>query len=167
MSVAYLNIGSNMGHRLSNIDRAVALLSATPGISDMMLSQPVTSEPWGYDSDNTFVNVGVRLDTTLTPLQLLDATQLVERAISPASHRDDNGNYRDRLIDIDIIAFTMDDANDLVTSSPRLTIPHPLMHLREFVLIPMSQLAPEWKHPLMHLTTTQLLEALRGNCPAE
>lgn len=163
MSVAYLNIGSNMGHRLSNIDRAVALLSTATGISGMTVSQPVTTEPWGFDSDNTFVNVGVRLNTTLTPLQLLDATQQVERDISPASHRDDSGNYRDRLIDIDIIAFTMDDGKDLVTSSPRLTIPHPLMHLREFVLIPMSQLAPEWRHPLMHLTAPQLLEALRGH----
>lgn len=164
MSIAYLNIGTNLGHRLSNIDRTVALLSAIPGIGDLTVSQPVTSEPWGFDSDNTFVNVGVRLDTTLTPLQLLDATQMVERTMSPASHRDDNGNYRDRFIDIDIIAFTMDDGNDLVTTSTRLTIPHPLMHLREFVLIPMSQLAPEWKHPLMHLTAPQLLEALRGHC---
>lgn len=163
MSIAHLNIGTNLGHRLSNIDRAVALLSATPGIGGLTVSQPVTSEPWGFDSDNTFVNVGVRLDTTLTPLQLLDATQLVEQTISTASHRDDSGNYRDRLIDIDIIAFTMDDGNDLVTTSTRLTIPHPLMHLREFVLIPMSQLAPEWRHPLMHLTAPQLLEALRGH----
>lgn len=95
------------------------------------------SEPWGYDSANRFLNQGLRLDLgrTMEPEQVLDTTQAVERTICDAPHRNPDGTYRDRLIDIDIIAI-----DDITLSTPRLTLPHPRMQERPFVLGPYREL---------------------------
>lgn len=103
----------------------------------MLLSDYVESEPWGFESDNSFLNRGVLsvVSDRLHPEAVLDITQEVERAISAASHRNADGSYRDRLIDIDII-----DVDGMEYSSPRLTLPHPRAALRQFVTGPMSEL---------------------------
>lgn len=146
----YLNIGSNIGDRRSNLLRAVALIKQQPWLypDTLRISDFVESEPWGFSSDNTFLNIGVAvdIDTTISPIHILDSLLAVQNRINPDNHRDNRGNYIDRVIDIDIIAI-----DQLVYSHPRLTIPHPRMHLREFVLKPMRQLAPEWQHPLIKL----------------
>lgn len=136
MPLVHLNIGSNKGDRLGNINRAVALISSMAG-RVTAISHPVESAPWGFDSDNRFINVGLNLDTELEPLQLLDALQEIERTVSPDPHRNPDGSYRDRAIDIDIIVY-----EGVTMSVPRLTIPHPRMHLRDFVMIPYRQI---WK----------------------
>ena len=82
----------------------------------------------------------------------------MERSISPAAHRHPDGSYADRMIDIDLIA-----AGSAVVDSPRLTLPHPRMHLRPFVLRPMDQLEPGWLHPLLGLTPAAMLRLLSGN----
>ncbi|MDE6503549.1 MAG: 2-amino-4-hydroxy-6-hydroxymethyldihydropteridine diphosphokinase [Muribaculaceae bacterium] len=144
----YLNIGSNIGDRRSNLLRAVALIKRLPWLypGTLRISDFIESEPWGFSSDNTFINVGVAVDihTGISPIHILDSLLAVQNQINPDTHRDNLGNYIDRVIDIDIIAI-----DRLVYSHPRLTIPHPRMHLREFVLKPMRQLAPEWQHPLI------------------
>lgn len=150
MSVAYLNIGSNQGDRHAFIERAVALIELLSD-SPVMRSDYVLTAPWGFESPNQFLNLGVAIEWQGTPLQLLDRLQAVERAISPLPHRDGSGNYIDRAIDIDIIAI-----GQTIVESERLTIPHPKMHLREFVLKPMIQLAPEWIHPKLKLTAKEL-----------
>lgn len=123
----------------------------------MAVSHPVETPPWGFESPNPFINVGVRIDmpSEMAPAEVLEAVMAVQRSISPLSHRDATGGYCDRVIDIDIIAI-----DDLVVDTPRLTIPHPRMHLRDFVLIPLAQLAPAWHHPTLHQTPEEMLQAL-------
>lgn len=133
MPIAHLNIGSNRGDRHGNISRAVSLINMRAG-RVTAVSDPVESEPWGYESTNTFINIGINIDTALAPLDLLDTLQAIEQEISPSPHRNPDGTYRDRAIDIDIILY-----QGVELSTPRLTIPHPLMHRRPFVLIPLHQ----------------------------
>ncbi|MDE7472224.1 MAG: 2-amino-4-hydroxy-6-hydroxymethyldihydropteridine diphosphokinase, partial [Muribaculaceae bacterium] len=104
MPIAHLNIGSNKGDRHGNISLAVSLIDKQAG-HVLAVSDPVESAPWGYDSANPFINVGINIDTTLTPFDLLDALQAIERQISPNPHRNPDGTYRDRDIDIDIILY--------------------------------------------------------------
>ena len=100
----YLNIGSNIGNRRRNISRAVDLIKRTFG-TEVRCSRPVESMPWGFDSDNAFVNEGIVLHTDHEPTDVLSMLQGVERLISDASHRNSDGSYRDRVIDIDIVAI--------------------------------------------------------------
>lgn len=95
---------------------------------------------------------------TTGPEQTLDALLSIQESISTASHRDKNGQYVDRIVDIDLIAY-----DDAVIDTGRLILPHPRMHLREFVLLPMIEIAPEWCHPLSGLTPVQLLDKLRNH----
>lgn len=138
---AYLNIGSNIGDRQAQIDLAVVrieqLCNSTARRSDV-----IETPAWGFDSKSLFLNIGIAIETDLSPEDLLKGLQAIEKSISPTSHRDKDGNYIDRVIDIDIIAI-----DDMIIDTPTLVVPHPRMHLRDFVLIPMKQLAPEWKNP--------------------
>lgn len=132
----YLNIGSNMGNRLALIEQAVALLRKTLPDCGIRLSEYIESEPWGYESHNRFLNLGVAIDGYRgTPHDLLRLTQSVERQVADAPHRHADGSYRDRPIDIDII-----DIDGIKIQSPELTLPHPRAAEREFVLIPLAQL---------------------------
>lgn len=163
-SYIYLNIGSNSGDRHAHIARAVSALTDAFSLLNgtVRVAEPVTSMPQGFDSPNPFVNVGVVVNvercsewTELELETILGVTQAIERVISRMPHRNEDGSYRDREIDIDIIAI-----DDLEYSSPSLTIPHPRMAGREFVLRPMMQLMPTWIHPVLHLTPRQMLAKL-------
>lgn len=101
------------------------------------VSQPVESEPWGYESDKAFVNAGLTLRSTADPSDLLQSLQAVEREISPAPHRDASGAYIDRLIDIDLIA-----CGEAVVSTPTLTLPHPAMTCAGSCSSPWPSLCP-------------------------
>ena len=151
---AHINIGSNIGDRMANISRAVALirdLSLVPP----RVSKVFESEPWGYDSVNMFYNVGVEIDTDLSPALLLSALKSIEKNIDPSSHRDENGNYKDRTIDIDLIYM-----GDFVISIDSLQLPHPRMEKRAFVLTPIAELDPTWHHPVTGKTAIQMLSEL-------
>lgn len=152
MHTAYLNIGSNIGDRRGNIAAAVAAIKERLD-AGAAVSAEVESEPWGYSSPNPYINIGVALRTELSPLDLLGAVRDIERAISPAPHRNADGSYADRLIDIDIIAV-----DSLVVDVAELQIPHPRMHERRFVLEPMNCLNPRWIHPILGLNPSQMLE---------
>lgn len=150
----HINIGSNLGEREATLRRATDfIIRAFPGMAH--ISRPYESRAWGYESDKTYLNIGISivLDEPLDPLGILHTLQSFERTIDAQPHRDSKGAYIDRRIDIDIIAI-----DDLVISTPELTLPHPRMHLREFVLIPMTETAPDWHHPTLHLTPAQILE---------
>ena len=144
----YLNIGSNIGDRRSNILRAVALIKRQEWIlpDTMRLSDFIQSEPWGYESINTYTNLGVAADIypEKHPLEILHSIHLIQSQIDPAPHRDSYGNYIDRIIDIDIIAI-----DNMVFNHPELIIPHPRMHIRPFVLRPVQAIAPDWVHPIL------------------
>lgn len=150
----YLNIGSNIGDRRDNLYRAVVALAACTG-GDCAVSPIVESEPWGFESDNRFMNLGVCLQSTMSPWQMLERIHEIERELGSASHRDAQGGYVDRLVDIDIVAI-----DDLVIDSPSLQVPHRHLPERDFFLIPMQHLAPEWRHPVTGLTAAQMLEKL-------
>lgn len=120
------------------------------------LSAIVESEPWGYESPNPFLNQGLTVEVgDMEALELHRLLQGVQMSLSTASHRTDTGRYCDRVIDIDFIAL-----GQTVVDTPELTLPHPRMHLREFVLRPMAELEPDWMHPLSELTPSQMLAKL-------
>ncbi len=108
------------------------------------------TDPWGFSSPNRFLNLGVMIETSVPvdPLALLDLTRSIERSIDPSPHRDPSGAYIDRAIDIDIIAV-----DRLVLCHPRLTLPHPRAALRDFVILPLSQLDPLTASWITGLTT--------------
>lgn len=114
----HINIGSNLGDRENNIRRAVASLrQLAVDVNAVRVSDTIESHPWGYDSPNDYINVGMSFDTALSPHQLLARTRDIEKQISDTSHRDAHGNYIDRLIDIDIIAATDANANTTAAAS--------------------------------------------------
>lgn len=156
MPTAYINIGSNIGDRATLIERAVAAIELALH-AGCRRSAIFESEPWGFDSRNRFLNLGIAVDTTLNPQMLLATLQSIERDISPSPHRNSDGSYADRAIDIDLIAV-----DSLTCDSPALTLPHPRMHMREFVLQPLCELNPDWEHPILHQTAARMLEELRG-----
>lgn len=132
----YVNIGSNQGDRRAHIGQAVALIAKLAVRGDLLISSIVETEPWGFVSDNRFMNIGVVFDTLFPPEELLKKLQEIECAISPCPHRDSDGNYIDRIIDIDIIVV-----DGMEFSSPELTLPHPRMYERDFVMRPMRELS--------------------------
>lgn len=155
MSQVYLSLGSNMGHREAILLQAIAQIEEQIGT---VLSQSALydTEPWGFQSPHRFLNAALCCQTTLTPLQVLDAIQHIERQLGRL-HKSHDGHYQDRPIDIDILLY-----DDLILHTPRLIVPHPLMHLRTFVLEPLCQIAPQLVHPQLGLTMQQLLQQQLG-----
>ena len=149
----YLNIGSNIGDRRDILYRAVVALAA--GTSGCAVSSIVESEPWGFESDNRFMNLGVLLVADCDPQAMLDRIHEIERSLGSAAHRDSEGRYIDRLVDIDIVAI-----DDQVIDTSTLQVPHPHLPEREFFLRPMMQLNPCWKHPSTGLTLGEMLDLL-------
>lgn len=120
------------------------------------LSAVIESEPWGYESPNPYLNQGLTVEVgEMQAQELHRLLQGVQLSMCSAAHRTDTGEYCDRAIDIDFIAL-----GQTVVDTPELTLPHPRMHLREFVLRPMAELYPEWVHPLHGLTPPQMLALL-------
>ena len=149
----YLNIGTNLGDRQENLRRAIEAL--TGDTTGWVVSPVVESEPWGFESENRFMNLGMRLSSDLEPQAMLDRIHEIEHYLGSASHRDEHGGYIDRLVDIDIVAI-----DDMVINTDTLQVPHPHLPERDFFLKPMIQLAPDWRHPVIGLTASQMLEAI-------
>ena len=113
------------------------------------------TEPWGFHSENKFLNSAVKVTTSLSPLQILEKTQQIEREMG-RMHKSVGGQYSDRLIDIDILMY-----DDLVVQTDVLTLPHPLMHERLFVMEPLAEIAPRAIHPVFAETIENLLFKLK------
>ena len=133
MSVVYLGLGSNLSDRRGNIYRAVELIADSVG-TVVRMSSLYDTEPWGFSSDNMFVNAAVCVETRLTPREVLVATQTIERRMGRIE-KSVGGQYHDRVIDIDILMY-----DDLHIDTPDLHIPHPLMHERDFVMRPLNEI---------------------------
>ncbi|MDE5550445.1 MAG: 2-amino-4-hydroxy-6-hydroxymethyldihydropteridine diphosphokinase [Bacteroidaceae bacterium] len=133
MHLVYLSLGTNLGDKEQNLLSAIAEIGRRIGPIKAQSAFLVT-EPWGFESENTFLNAAVRVETELSPIALLDETQQIERTLG-RTHKTADGQYHDRIIDIDILLY-----DDLHIATPRLTIPHPHMHKRDFVLIPLHEI---------------------------
>ncbi len=133
MHKVYLSLGSNLGDRKYEIKRAVELIGERIGAVERVSSLYET-EPWGFSSDNMFVNAAVCVSTQLTPRALLEATQAIERDMG-RTVKSVNGQYHDRTIDIDILLY-----DNIKVDEPDLKIPHPLMNERDFVMKPLKEI---------------------------
>ena len=149
-----VGIGSNLGDREANLRFAVDKIRESEG--KVMVSSLFESEAWGYHSDNPFYNIVAEFDTDKDAYALLDFLQTVEKEAGSGSHRDKEGGYVDRVLDIDIIFIGGE-----VMESGRLIVPHPKMAEREFVLVPLAELSPGWVHPLSGLTVVEMLRRLK------
>jgi 2-amino-4-hydroxy-6-hydroxymethyldihydropteridine diphosphokinase len=144
---AYIAIGTNLGDRLANLRAALAALA--PEIKALDESPVYETEPWGYVDQPPFLNMALRAGTDLAPHDLLDRLKGIEATLGriPSFH---NGP---RLIDLDILFY-----DDLVLDTPALVIPHPRLHERAFVLVPLAKIAPDLVHPVLSLSVAQLVE---------
>jgi 2-amino-4-hydroxy-6-hydroxymethyldihydropteridine diphosphokinase len=148
----YLCLGSNLGDRRAHIEAALAFLQGCGRV--IKKSALYETSPVDMPSAGLFLNMVLALETTLSPQELL----LVCKKYEVAQGRDlDNSHYRDRTIDIDILL-----AGDLVMDTPELTMPHPRLCERGFVLVPLFEIAPKLVHPLEKVTVTRLLSRLKG-----
>ena len=129
----FLGLGSNLGDKAANITLAVQHIEEQIG-HVVRQSALYISEPWGFDSENEFVNAVVKCETILSPHQLLRTTQRIERQMG-RKRKSCNGVYHDRIIDIDILLY-----DDLTIDTPSLKIPHPLMQQRDFVMVPLREI---------------------------
>ena len=146
MAIAYLALGTNIGNKRRNM---ITLLAERVG-DVLALSGFYETEPWGFQSDNTFLNAALQLETGLPPLELLKATQEIE--LEMGRTQKSNGAYHDRIIDIDILLY-----DDLILQTPELTLPHTLMHERQFVMEPLAEIAPNVIHPVFKKPVVSLM----------
>ena len=149
MPTVYLGLGTNTGYKKDNLTRAIELLSLALG-RYTSLSSFLETAPWGFESDNTFLNCVVSFETDLMPQELLVTTEKIERELG-RTVKSNGGIYHDRTIDIDILLYGSE-----IIKTPRLTIPHPLMHQRAFVLEPLAEIAPDLMHPTIGKSIKQL-----------
>lgn len=151
-TTAYIGLGTNLGDREGNIRRASILLAERAG-EVVALSSLYETEPWGFESEHPFLNAVIVVRTDLDPMTLLDVTRQIELEMGRVTKSD--GRYHDRPIDIDLLLM-----DDLVMRNERLTLPHPLMQQRRFVLEPLAEVAPNLTHPLLGKTIHELLDAI-------
>ncbi len=155
MAIVYLSLGSNLGDRISNIQQAVNFLTNDSSIKVLKTSSFYETEPWGGVSKNWFANAVIRIETNLTPVELLKITQNIEAKLG--RDRSKEIRWGERSLDIDILFY-----DDLVFQNEILTIPHKELHKRAFVLVPMLEIAENFVHPVFKKNMLELHEALEN-----
>ena len=136
MPTLYLSLGTNLGDRRSNLGTALTLIGQKIGTVQAR-SGIIETEPWGFESTNRFLNMVAKVQTGLDPLDVLHTAQEIEKQMG-RTVKSSNGVYKDRIIDIDILLY-----DNLVMKTDELTIPHPLMYKRAFVMQPLAEIAPD------------------------
>lgn len=152
----YLSLGTNLGDRHANLKKATELIHLRIG-KVVAQATPIETLPVGFSSGNIFLNSALAIETSLTPQEILEATQAIEREMG-RTQKSQDGIYHDRIIDIDILLY-----DNLVIQSDTLTIPHSCIYDRLFVLEPLAEIAPNLKLPLYNQTVGELLAA-RKRC---
>lgn len=148
MASVYLGLGTNIGNKRKNMVTAAALLAERAG-DVLSLSSFYETEPWGFDSENTFLNAALELETSCSPMELLRLTQQIEQEMGRTQKSD--GLYHDRIIDIDILLY----GNEIIHTE-ELVVPHPLMQQRLFVMQPLAEIAPSLVHPVLQKSMYEL-----------
>ncbi len=147
LHTAFLSIGSNVGDRLANLKAAI--VSLPPAVRLLDSSPVYETLPWGYADQGNFLNQVLKVETDLEPQELLAYLKSIEKQLG----RKKTFHYGPRLIDLDILFY-----DDLVIEIPGLTIPHPHLNERAFVLVPLLVLAPDLLHPRLGRTVREIAE---------
>jgi len=150
--IVYLGLGTNIGNKRKNLITAASLLAERAG-DVLIISRFYESEPWGFKSENMFLNAALKLQTDFVPVTLLSVLQQIE--IEMGRTEKSKGEYHDRIIDIDILLY-----DSLIMQKANLIIPHPLMTERKFVMEPLAEIAPTFMHPVLNLTIAELNEKI-------
>lgn len=145
--IVYLALGSNMGNRLSNLKAAV--LNLTPQMTVKQKSSIYETPPWGFTEQDAFLNQVVKVTTYLEPEPLLRHLKRMETALG----RVPNFQNGPRVIDIDILFF-----DKMIINTPPLVVPHPRLHERAFVLVPLAEIEPDFVHPILQRPINKILE---------
>ena len=145
--IVYLALGSNMGNRLSNLKAAVVNL--TPQMTVKQKSSVYETPPWGFTEQDAFLNQVVKVTTYLEPEPLLRHLKRMETALG----RVPNFQNGPRVIDIDILFF-----DKMIINTPPLVVPHPRLHERVFVLVPLAEIEPDFVHPILQRPINKILE---------
>lgn len=155
MTVVYLCLGSNKGDRVGYVQQAASLLGGIEGVKIIRTSSFYETEPWLELDTTWFVNAVVELKTSLLPQALLSECQRIERQLG--RNREQEGHHGDRTIDIDILFYGKD-----IIHEPNLVVPHKFLHQRAFTLVPMLELNPDFVHPELNKTMSDLHEELEN-----
>ena len=146
LNKTFLHTGSNLGDKAQNLATARDLIEAQIG-PILKASCVYNTKAWGITDQPDFLNQALEVETKLSPIDLLDTILSIEQEMG----RKREIKWGERLIDIDILFY-----NEDIIDQPRLTIPHPYLHYRNFVLVPMFEIAPDLRHPLLKQTISEL-----------
>jgi len=152
MPQTYLLVGGNLNNTPEKFERLFLLLQEKIG-EIVLKSSYYQSDAWGFESEHSFINIALCLQTELSPFELLKETQSIEKELGRTEKT--TTNYQDRTMDIDIIFYAQE-----IIKTPNLEIPHPKMHLREFVLTPLNEIAPNFMHPVLKKSVRELAQKL-------
>ena len=153
MSIAFLSIGTNLGNRENNLDHAIEKIEDYIG-KILKSSSIYETEPWGFQARNEFLNMVVMVETELIPSMLLEKVLNIESLLGRVrAKKHYTTAYSSRLIDIDILLY-----DNLIINEPDLKVPHPVMHHRKFVLVPLCDIASDMVHPVLKKSFRSLLE---------
>lgn len=153
MAIAYLSLGSNKGNRMQLIEQAVSFLDLSEDIKVIRVSALYETEPWGVKEQNWFLNSAVEIKTKLSAQDLLFKCSNIEKALG--RNRRNEQRWGERTLDIDIIFYNSD-----VINTDVLTIPHKQTHKRAFVLVPLLELIPDFVHPVLNKTISEIYDDL-------
>jgi 2-amino-4-hydroxy-6-hydroxymethyldihydropteridine diphosphokinase len=149
LHTAYISLGSNVGDRQANLREAISRLVEAGNVS--RVSSWYETEPVEFIEQPWFLNAALKIETHATPLELMRTLLSIERAMG----RERNRPKGPRNIDLDLLLY-----DDEIVNTPELTLPHPAMHQRRFVLAPLAEIEPQAMHPLLRKTAQELLETL-------